>query len=76
MIQSVIIFIERKSRKVDNKGKSDLMAELVEIRVMSGGLSKVDRFHLKKFIGTPQKVSPSSQLLCPQNSIPARYLHL
>jgi hypothetical protein len=40
MVQSAIIFIERKSRKVKNKGKSDLMAESVEIRVKSGGLSK------------------------------------
>jgi hypothetical protein len=38
MVQSIRIFKERKSRKVDNKGKHDLMAESVEIRVISGGL--------------------------------------
>jgi hypothetical protein len=40
MVQSAIIFNERKSRKDDNKGKRDLIAESVEIRVTSGGLSK------------------------------------
>jgi hypothetical protein len=41
-VQSIRIFNERKSRKVDNKGKSDLIAELVEIRVTSGASEKVE----------------------------------
>jgi hypothetical protein len=40
MVQSARSFIEKKLRKVENKGKRDLMAESVEIRVTSGGLSK------------------------------------
>jgi hypothetical protein len=46
MVQSIRIFNERKSRKVDNKGKRDLMSELVEIRVKFGGLSKSSKINL------------------------------
>jgi hypothetical protein len=40
-VQARICFIERKSRKVDNQGKWDLIAEPVEIRVTSGASQKV-----------------------------------
>jgi hypothetical protein len=66
MVQSVSKkFIERKSRKVDNKGKSDLMADRSKYGWYLGPLKrlkchflpeKVDPHPLKNFIGTPQKV--------------------
>jgi hypothetical protein len=40
MVQSASCFVETKSRKVENQRKRDLIAERVEIRVTSGGLSK------------------------------------
>jgi hypothetical protein len=45
MVQLIRIFNERKSRKVDNKGKRDLMSESVEIRVKFGGLSKSSKIN-------------------------------
>jgi hypothetical protein len=58
MVQPASCFIDRKSRKVENKGKTDRTAEPVEIRVTSTGLLKSwsVTFPLKSWSTSSQKV--------------------